>query len=194
MASTLAQPDGYGNFTVPGNLQVGGSIQFGASGNSTPAAYSARNVNAGGISAVLAADGNNSTPVTTETYISEIFVPYNCTVTGVAVFNGSDVTGSMTVGLADASGTPIAAAVSASTAGSGTDAYQLVPFAAPYAAVGPAKYHIMVQYNSGTARYNTFAVGKHAVTKQTSQTYGTLVAFTPPTTFTTVIGNICGLY
>ena len=42
--------------------------------------------------------------------------------------------------------------------------------------------------------WNTHAVGKHATGKQTAQTYGTLTAFTPPTTFTTAIGNIAGLY
>jgi hypothetical protein len=153
---------------------------------------SPRMVNAGGVSAVLAADGNNSTPSTTETYISEIFVPCNMLVTGIAVFNGSDVTGNMFVGLANASGAIIAQ--SASTAGSGTDAYQLIPFTATLNITGPARYYIMTQYDSGTARYNTFAVGKHGVSKQTTQTFGTLVAFTPPTTFATAIGNIAGLY
>lgn len=202
MANTSAVADGFGNFTVPGNLQVGGTVALSGALTTGPGGQNAfplgtiapRHINAGGTSAVLAADGNNSTPVTTECYISEIFVPYNMTATGVGLFNGSDVTGNVQVSLADATGAPIAAALSASTAGSGTDAYQLIPFAAPYAMIGPAKYFIMVQYSSATARYNTFAVGKHAVTKQTGGTYGTFVAFTPPTTFTTAIGNICGLY
>ncbi len=167
----------------------GGTYGSGSvSGNVSP-----RQVNIGGGSAVLAADGNNSTPVNTETYVSEIFVPCNMLVTGVAVFNGSDVTGNMKVGLANAAGTSILAS-SASTAGSGTDAYQLVPFTATYSALGPARYYIMVQYSSGTARYNTFAVGKHGVLVQTAQTFGTLTTFTPPTTFVTVVGNIAGLY
>lgn len=167
-----------------------GGVAAGAGGFTV----SPRNVNAGGTSAVLAADGNNSTPSTTETYCSEIFVPCNMTITGIALFNGSDVTGNVTVGLADSTGAPIAAAKSASTAGSGTDSYQLVPFATPYAAVGPATYYVQVQYSSATARYNTFAVGKHGVQKQTTQTYGTLTSFTPSGTFVTAIGNICGLY
>lgn len=152
------------------------------------------NLHTGGVPAVVSTDGNNSTPSTTETYISEIFVPCNMTVTGVALFNGSDVTGNVTVGLATSAGAPIAAAKSASTAGSGTDAYQLVPFATPYAAVGPATYFIQVQYNSATARYNTHTIGTHSVTKQTAQSYGTMTSFTPPTTFTTAIGNIASLY
>jgi hypothetical protein len=87
----------------------------------------------------------------------------------VALFNGTDVTGNVTVGLADSTGAPITAAKSASTAGSGTDAYQRIPFAVAYAAKGPALYYIQVQYSSGTARYNTHHVGNFACTKQTGR-------------------------
>ncbi len=154
---------------------------------------SPRLVNAGGTSAVLAADGNNSTPVNTEVYISEIFVPVNMNVTGVAVFNGSDVTDNIKVGLGSSAGAVLA--TSASTAGSGTDAYQLVPFTAQYAALGPRTYYILTMYAGNTSRYNTFAVGKHGVAKQTTQVFATgFTAFTPPTTFTTNLGNIAGLY
>jgi len=142
----------------------------------------------------VSTDFNNSTPVVTETYISEIFVPCNMTITGIALFNGSDVTGNVTVGLATSAGAPIAAAKSASTAGSGVDSIQRVPFAVAYAAVGPATYYIQVQYNSGTARYNTHVLGNHGVLVQTSQTYGTLMSFTAPSTFVTNVGNVGGLY
>lgn len=140
------------------------------------------------------ADYNDSTPSTTETYVSEVFVPCNMTITGVALFNGSNVTGNVTVGLATSAGAPITAAVSASTAGSGTDAIQRVPFAAAYAATGPATYFIQVQYSSATARYNTHVLGNHGVLVQTSQTYGTLASFTPPTAFVTAVGNVAALY
>lgn len=142
----------------------------------------------------VSTDYNDSTPVITETYVSEVFVPCNMTITGVAIFNGSNVTGNVTVGLADSTGAPITAAKSASTAGSGTDAVQRIAFATPYAAVGPATYFIQVQYSSGTARYNTHIIGNHAVLVQTGQTYGTLTSFTPPTTFVTNVGNVAGLY
>ncbi len=154
---------------------------------------SPRGVHTGQHASYVSTDGNNSTPVVTETYVSEIIVPGNCTITGIALFNGSDVTGSVTVGLATAAGVPIAAAKSASTAGSGTDAYQLVPFAVAYVAA-PGTLFIQVQYSSGTARYNTHTLGVHAVLVQTAQTYGTLTSFTVPTTFVTNVGNIMGLY
>lgn len=155
---------------------------------------SPRMIHTGAVPAVATTDGTDATPVTTETYCSEVFVPCNMTITGVALFNGSNVTGNVTVGLADSTGAPIAAAKSATTAGSGTDAYQRVPFAAPYAAKGPATYYIQVQYDSGTARYNAHTLGNHSVQKQTSQVYGTFTSFTPAGTFTTAIGNIAGLY
>lgn len=155
---------------------------------------SVRNIHSGGYPAIISTSGTDSTPVITETYVFEMFVPANATITGVALFNGSDVTGNVTVGLADSTGAPITAAKSASTAGSGTDAYQRIPFATPYAAVGPANYFVQVQYSSGTARYNTHHVGNFACTKQTGQTYGTLTSFTPPTTFTADICNMASFY
>lgn len=155
-----------------------------------------RALHAQGQKAVLSTDGTDSTPSTTETYITSMFVPCNMTITGVNVFNGSNVTGNVTVGLANAvSGAPIAAAVSASTAGSGTDAYQKIPFAAPYAAKGPANYLVCVQYSSATARYNTHAIGTDPSVVQTGTTYGTIPTITPlPTVFTTNIGNIMSFY
>jgi hypothetical protein len=142
----------------------------------------------------VSTDFNNSTPVTTETYVSEIYIPCNMTITGIALFNGTDVTGNVTVGLATSAGAPITAAKSASTAGSGTDAIQRIPFAVAYAAVGPATYFIQVQYSSATARYNTFVIGNHGVLVQTGQTYGTLTSFTAPSTFVTAVSNVAGLY
>lgn len=143
---------------------------------------------------LVSTDFFDATPSTTETYVSEVFVPCNMTITGVALLNGTNVTGNVTVALADSTGTPIAAAKSASTAGSGADAIQRIPFAVAYAAKGPATYFIQVQYDSATARYNTHIIGNHGVLVQTAQTYGALTSFTPPTTFVTNVSNVAGLY
>lgn len=139
-------------------------------------------------------DGTNVTTSSTTTYIAEIFIPNNMTVTGVAIFNGTTPAGSYTIGLANSSGAPIAAALSASTAASGATAYQLVPFQTPYAAVGPATYYIQVQCNSASGNIRTHVLGTIGTTTQTAQTYGTMTSFTPPTTFTTNVGPIAGLY
>lgn len=139
-------------------------------------------------------DGSENTASVTETYIAQVFVPANCTVTGVAVVNATAVAGNITVALADSTGAPIAAAKSASTAASGTAAYQRVDFAAPYAAKGPATYYVMLQSNNTGYKFRTHTVGDFRTTKQTAQTYGTLTSFTVPTTFTTAVGPVASLY
>jgi hypothetical protein len=155
-----------------------------------------RGLHSQGQKAVISTDGNNSTPSTTETYITSMYVPCNMTITGVKVFNGSDVTGNIRIGLANAvTGAPIAAALTASTAGSGTDAYQTIPFASPYAAVGPANYLVCVQYDSATARYNTHTLGTDPCIVQAGTTYGTMPTVSPlPTAFVTNVGNIMSFY
>ena len=154
---------------------------------------SPRNIAIGGLVPAVSTDFTNSTPVNTEVYIGEIFVPANCTVTGVAVFNGSDVTDNIKVGLANSAGAVVA--TSASTAGSGTDAYQLVPFTATYAAKGPATYYILSMYAAGTSRYNSPPLGSFGAAKQTGQVFATgFTTITPPTTFTANLCNIASLY
>lgn len=178
--------------TINDNLVVNGSISANSLGNNGTS-ISPRNVNVGGVAAVLAADGNDSTPVATEVYIGELYMPSTMTVTGLACFNGSVASGNMKVGLADASGNIIA--TSASTAMSGTDAYQRVAFTSTLSLAGPATYYALQFFDNGTARYNTFAVGKFGASKQTGQTYATgFTAITAPTTFTTALAGICGLY
>lgn len=138
--------------------------------------------------------GTDTTPVVTETYICEVFVPHNCTLTGVSVLNGSAVAGNMQISLADSAGNPIAAAQTASTAASGTAAYQKVPFVTPYTAKGPAKYFILLQNNNVANRYRSHILGNFGASKKTGETYGVFTVVTPPTTFTTGLGPIADLY
>ncbi len=169
------------------------SQQAGGIGPAGGFAASPRLFNVGGTPAIHAADGTNATPVNTEVYIGEVLVTHNCLITGVAVFNGSDVTDNLKVGLANSSGAVVATSIS--TAGSGADAYQLVPFVSSYQAIGPATYYILTIYAGNTSRYNAFAVGKFGAAKQTTQVFATgFTTITPPTTFTTNLANIAGLY
>jgi len=204
-AATYTIPDaGTSSFVMTAGTQtVGGAKTFSSTITPTAGVAAAggfsvapRGLHSQGIPARVSTDGNDSTPSTTETYIQSMFVPANMTITGVKVFNGSNVTGNMTIGLANAvTGAAIGAAVTASTAGSGTDAYQTIPFAAPYAAVGPANYLVCVQYSSATARYNTHTIGTDPVVVQTGTTYGTIPTISPlPTVFTTNVGNIISFY
>jgi len=139
-------------------------------------------------------DGTEVTCVATTTYIAPVFIPTNMTITGVSVVNATAVAGNIQIGLADSTGAPIAAALTASTAASGTAAYQRVAFATPYAAKGPATYYIQLQCNNTGYKFRAFTVGDFATQSQTSGTYGTFASFTPATTFTTAVGPIAGLY
>ena len=135
----------------------------------------------------------NQTPVITEVYIAEVFVPANVTVTGVAIFNGTVASGNVKVGLANSAGVNVA--TSASTASSGTASYQLVPFTGTYAAVGPATYYVETFYDNTTVRPQALTVGSCGAAKQTGQTYATgFTTITPPTTFTTGVGPVANLY
>jgi hypothetical protein len=146
----------------------------------------------GSAPAQVSTDGTDTTPANTETYIAEVFVPANATLTGVAIMNGSAVSGNIKVGLANSSGAVVAE--SASTGQSGTDAYQRVPFSSTYNAVGPATYYVLLQVDNNTARFNSHTFGNFGASKKTGETYGTFTTITPPTTFTASQGPIASLY
>ena len=133
------------------------------------------------------------TPVATEVYITEVFVPANMTITGVTMFNSATISGNVKVGLANSSGVNVA--TSASTAQSGTSTIQLVPFTGTYAAVGPATYYIETFFDNNTVRPWAITLGSCGAAKQTGQTYATgFTTVTPPTTFTTALGTVSALY
>jgi hypothetical protein len=136
--------------------------------------------------------GTDTTPVVTEEYVAEVFVPVNCQSTGAAILNGTAVAGNVTLILYDSNGGIVAN--TASTAASGTAAYQQVPWATAPNLKGPAKYFIGIQCNNTGYRLRTHILGNFGASKKTAQTYGTLTALTAPTTFTTALGPIADLY
>ena len=156
---------------------------------------SPRCIHTGAQPPLVSTDGTNATPVITEVYISEIFIPCNMTLTGLANFNGTAVSGNIKVGLADSSGAIVA--TSASTAQSGTDAYQRVAFTSTYAAKGPATYYALLFVDNTTSRVNCHTFGNFGAGKQTGQTYATgftTIAASIPTTFTTALGPMMSVY
>jgi hypothetical protein len=141
------------------------------------------------------ADFSDYTVVVTETIRSEIFVDNNVSCTGVAIFNGSAVAGNVTCYLIDSTGTQVGSFVTASTAQSGTDAYQRIAWTGgPYTLKGPATYWIAVQGNNTGGKINTHTVGNFGADKQTGTVYGTLTVAASPTTFTTALGPVATLY
>lgn len=143
------------------------------------------------IPASVSTYGTDSTPVITETYIAQVDVPHACTVTGIAVFNGSVASGNIKCAIADDQGRIIGQ--TASTAMAGTDAYQRVPFTETYDLVG-GTYFILQQVDNTTARINTHTLGNAGCSKKTGETYGTFTTITPPTTFTANLGPVASLY
>lgn len=146
----------------------------------------------GGIAAVAATTGTDATAVNTETYIVEVFVPVQTTLTGVKWLGLASSTGNVQFSLADSTGAVITAAQSASTATAATANYQTAAFAATYLAK-PGKYFILMQ-NSGSNHYRAHAVGNFGAAKKTGETYGTFTAVTAPTTFTADIAPIADVY
>lgn len=179
-----------GATTIRGAVTPTGGVAAAGGFSATPCGQ----IHTGGAPARASTDGSELTPTTTTVYTVEIFVPCNMTLTGVRHFNGSDVTGNVTVGLYTSAGVAIAGALSAATAGSGTDAYQSIPFATPYAAVGPAKYLIGFQYSSATARPNCHLIGTGFGIAQASATIGVTAISPLPTAFVATTQPIAGLY
>lgn len=136
--------------------------------------------------------GTDTTPVVTETYIARVFLPINTVLTGVSLLNGSAVGGNVVGVLYDKDGVPVAQ--SASTAQSGTAAYQAFPFTATYTATGPGLYFIGFQFNNVAARFRTHILGVFTAFKKTGETYGTTTTVTSPNTFTTGVGPIASTY
>ncbi len=135
--------------------------------------------------------GTDTTPVTTETYICEVFIPVVTTLTGISVLNGSAVAGNLFVALARSDGTILAS--SAATAQSGTAAYQKIPFTSTQVVRG-GRYFILLQCSSTSARFRSHILGNFGASKKTGETNGTFTTITIPTTFTADLGPIADTY
>jgi len=138
----------------------------------------------------------DQTPVATEVYAAEVFVPANTTITGVAIRSGSVASGNVKVGLADVSGNVLKTSASTAVAGA-AGVYQRVPFTSTYAAAGPATYFILSFYDNTTVRGSTHTQGNCGAGKQTGQTFSTGFvsnAALAPTTFTAALGPVASLY
>lgn len=136
--------------------------------------------------------GTDTTPAVTETYVCRVFIPINAVLTGIALLNGSAVAGNVTAILYDRNGALLAK--SASTAQSGTAAYQQFAFAATQAVRGPGLHFVGFQFDSTSARFRTHILGNFTAFKKTGETYGTVTTLTSPNSFTTNLGPIASVY
>jgi hypothetical protein len=172
---------------------------FTATGGHAPAGGFAafpRTIHTGGVGGTLATSAFSAqTPVITEVYVAEVFIPANVTISGVALLNSGTISGNVKVGLFDSSGNLLA--TSASTAQSGTSQFQRVAFTGGYGAVGPASYYVGVFFDNNTTRPWAHTVGNFGAGKLTGQTYATGFvsnALLAPSTFTTALGPVATLY
>lgn len=184
-------PGGYPN-QVPGNLA------------------SPRLVATGSNPATNAADFTNATPVVTEIYLAEVFVPTPCIVQGLGVFSGSVWSDNFKLAIYDANGVIVAA--TASTAGNTTaDTYQRAAIASEFQStpgtatagtqvyLSPGTYFLAMILDGTTSRYNAHAKGNFGSGKLTGHVYSTAFAttglsITPPVTFTADLGPVISLY
>lgn len=148
--------------------------------------------NTGDLTPPTATTGTDTTPGTTTTYLARVTIHFNSTVTGLSLLNGSAVAGNVFGILYDSDGNPVA--TTASTAQSGTAAYQQVPLTAPYRAIGPGVYFIGWQFNNTSARFRSHALGNFTAFTKTSETFGTATAITSPNSFTANVGPISSTY
>ena len=177
--------------TVTGALTPTGGVAAAGGFTAKPAG-----IHTLGTMADVSTYGADTTNVNTEAYVSAILVPCNVSVTGISVFNGSAVAGNIKAYLFASDGTT-AIGATASTAQSGTDAYQRMALVGgPIAVKGPATYYIAVtgDTNGGTQKFNLHTLGEGPAWKETGLTYGTLASITPVTTFTTAVGAVASIY
>lgn len=142
--------------------------------------------------------GTSTTPSTTTVYLSQIFIPANATLTGIAINNGATVgTDKYVVALFSSGGAVVANSALAGATTSGADSYQSIDFTSTYAAIGPAVYWIALYVNGTTDRFRTIpAAGAYAglAGSATGQTFGTAASVTLPTTFTADKGPVAFVY
>lgn len=142
--------------------------------------------------------GTSTTASATTLYLSQIFIPANAVLTGIAVNNAATVgTNKYVVALFNASGIPVANSALAGVTTSGASAFQSVPFTATYSVTGPAVYWIGLYVNGATDTfYSIPAVGaaNGLAGSVAGQTFGTVTSVVLPTTFTAGLGPVAFTY
>jgi len=141
---------------------------------------------------------NGTSLISTETYCTEVNLPHNKLLTGIAILAGTTVaTDNWLVILYDSAGNALANSAVAGAVTATSSTYQARAFTAKFYAVGPAQYYACFQSNgtTDTARMIVTGTQDTYLTKgQTAGTFGTVAALTIPTTFTTAVGPYVYLY
>lgn len=129
-------------------------------------------------------------------YWSQLFIPANCTVTGLSYLIGSvGGTDKAIVELHDSTGALLATSATAGTTVGTAGNIQSIAFTAAYSAKGPGLYYACVQFNGTTAKFRSYLIpGSKFIAGTAVGTFGTSAAITPGTTFTADKGPIMATY
>lgn len=148
--------------------------------------------------ALTSYETNGTAPVAGTMYLTEVYVPYTRTWTGIGVLNGTTVgTDNMLVALYGSDGTLLANSAVAGTVAANASTMQNRAFTAPITLL-PGRYFLGVQSNGTTAtlRHLETALGATNSTGAQTGSFGTVQATltTVPSTITNAQGVICSLY
>lgn len=180
---------------------LGGTWQAGSpnSGTTLSTRFRVAAPESGG-TAYTALGGTGTAVGATTLYCTEVILPSNKLLTGIAVLNGTTVTANARyVILYDSAGNALANSALAGQASVSASVFETYAFTAKYFAIGgPTQYFACLQDNAvggTTVRMVTTGTQDTVLTKgQTGATFGTIPALTVPTTFTTAVGPYVYLY
>jgi hypothetical protein len=148
--------------------------------------------------ALTSYETNGTAPTAGTMYLTEIYVPFTQTWTGISKLNGTTVgTDNHLVALYGADGTLLANSAVAGVLSANASVFQDTAFTAPITLI-PGRYFLGVQSNGTTAtlRHLETALGVTNNTGSQAGTFGTIPATltTVPVTTTNAQGVICRLY
>ena len=151
------------------------------------------------VTATLAGFGTDAAAADgTTVYLACVYAPFNCTVTGIATLNGTNITTDKIVNyLFNAAGTMLGKTAAAGTAPTPADVFQEIDLTAPLAITGPAVYFIGRQHNGTTIGFQSIAASKGhqpLAGSVAGTSFGAETTVVPPTTFTADKGPFGYLY
>ena len=150
-----------------------------------------------GSAALTSYETNGVAVVAGDISLTEIYVPYTQTWTGVGVLNGTTVgTHNVLVALYGTNGALLANSAVAGVVSAGASVFQNVAFTAPIT-LPPGRYFTAIQFSgvTPTPRHLLAANGSNVCCSTTAGVFGTLPAtMTVPSTFTTAVGIISQIY
>lgn len=183
-----------GDTTIAGMLGVTGAVSL----NGGVASSTTTRTRFGAWLPGATSQATSATPSATVVYLTQIWIPHNVTLTGVAVLNAATVgTNKYIVALFNSSGVPLANSNTAGVLTAGANVYQQVPFTGTYAALGPRTYWVGVYVNGTTDRYfaiPTIGQSMGIAGSVSAQTFGIVTSVTLPTTFTADVAPVVYVY